>query len=336
MRIFFILLKCKVINLVLVMGGLILWSIPATAGPKITATLASVNTAEYINPKMQLLFIKKVKEKTNGGLDIQWVGSGQLGGLKENLEAIMAGNLEMCGVNNANLGPLFSETQLFDLPFIFRDYAHMRSVSRGPIGQNVYDRLEKATGIKLIMTGLPDGARSVWNRKRPVRTPADIKGLKLRVMQAPIMVATFAALGAIPTPMSSTEVYLAAKQGVIDGAEWGPAGMIQQKSYETAKYYTLTKHFNMPGSVAVNSEWFDSLPNNYQIAILVSAEEARMWFDKTFDADEEAALKQLYELGMEIIENPDTAPFREAVKPVYEEYAKAVGGWDMINAVIAY
>ena len=121
MRIPFIFVKCKVISLVFA-AGLSLWTISATAGPKITATLASVNTAEYINPKMQLLFIKKVKEKTNGGLDIQWVGSGQLGGLKENLEAIMAGNLEMCGVNNANLGPLFSETQLFDLPFIFRDY----------------------------------------------------------------------------------------------------------------------------------------------------------------------------------------------------------------------
>jgi tripartite ATP-independent transporter DctP family solute receptor len=302
--------------------------------PKIEATLASVNTAEYINPRMQLLFIEKVKEKTDGALDIKWVGSGQLGGLKENLEAVMAGNLEMCGVNNANLGPLYSGTQLFDLPFIFRDYEHMEHVVRGPIGDKVYGELEKATGIKLIMTGLPDGARSVWNRVRPVNTPEDIRGLKLRVMQAPIMVDTFAELGAIPTPMSSTEVYLAAKQGVIDGAEWGPMGMIEQKSYETAKYYTLTKHFNMPGSVAVNAEWFNSLPPEYQDAIMTSADEARTWFDQTFAADEAAALAKLYKLGMVINEHPDIDLFRKAVKPVYDKYADAVGGWDLINEVI--
>ncbi len=302
--------------------------------PKIEATLASVNTAEYINPRMQLLFIKKVKEKTDGGLDIKWVGSGQLGGLKENLEAVMAGNLEMCGVNNANLGPLYSGTELFDLPFIFRDYEHMEHVVRGPIGEKVYGELEKTTGIKLIMTGLPDGARSVWNRVHPVNTPEDIKGLKLRVMQAPIMVDTFAELGAIPTPMSSTEVYLAAKQGVIDGAEWGPLGMVEQKSYETAKYYTLTKHFNMPGSVAVNAEWFNSLPPDYQAAIMSAADEARVWFDQTFAADEAAALAKLYKLGMVINEHPDIELFRKAVKPVYDKYAEDVGGWDLINQVI--
>ena len=145
---------------VAVAAAVIMGSMPATAeGPKIEAALASVNTADYTNPRMQLLFIEKVKEKTDGGLDIRWIGSGQLGGLKENLEAIIAGNLEMAGVNNANLGPLYSGTQLFDLPFIFRDYDHMKSVVRGPIGDRVHAGLEKATGIKLIMTGLPDGAR---------------------------------------------------------------------------------------------------------------------------------------------------------------------------------
>ena len=110
-----------------VAAAAIVVSMPATAqGQKIEATLASVNTPDYINPRMQLLFTEKVKEKTDRGLDIQWVGSGQLGGLKENLEAVMAGNLEMAGVNNANLGPLYSGTQLFDLPFIFRDYDHMK------------------------------------------------------------------------------------------------------------------------------------------------------------------------------------------------------------------
>ena len=122
---------------------------------------------------------------------------------------------------------------------------------------------------------------------------------------------------------------------MIDGAEWGPLGMVEQKSYETAKYYTLTKHFNMPGSVAVNSEWFNGLPPDYQNAMMEAADEARVWFDETFDADEAGALAKLYDLGMEINENPDIDPFREAVRPVYDKYAEDVGGWDLINEVIA-
>ena len=172
-------------------AGLVpLWPSVARA-QKVEATLASVNTAAYINPRMQMLFIQKVTEKTNGQVNIKWVGSGQLGGLKENLEAIIAGNLELCGVNNANLAPLHPNTMLFDFPFIFRDYEHMKKVVRGPIGQQVYSEFEQKTGIKLIMTGLPDGARSIWNRRRPVLSPDDVKGLKLRVMEAPLMVDTF-------------------------------------------------------------------------------------------------------------------------------------------------
>ena len=237
-------------------------------------------------------------------------------------------------MNNANLAPLHPNTMLFDFPFIFRDYEHMKKVVRGPIGQQVYGEFEQKTGIKLIMTGLPDGARSIWNRRRPVLSPDDVKGLKLRVMEAPLMVDTFRALGAIPTPMASTEVYMAAKQGVIDGAEWGPLGIIEQKSYETAKYYTLTKHFNMPGSVGMSVKWFNGLKPEHQKAIMEAADEARAWFDKEFDADEARALAEVKKRGMEIVENPDIERFRTAVKPVYDKYADKVGGWKMIQAVL--
>jgi len=319
-----------------VLGGAAAASLASQAGAqqKIEATLASVNTADYINPRMQMVFIERVKQKTNGAVDIKWVGSGQLGGLKENTEAIIAGNLELCGMANANLGPISPGPMLFDLPFIFRDYDHMKKVTRGPIGQKVYQEFADKTGIMLIMTGLPDGARSVWNRVRPVRTPADMKGLKLRVMQTPLLVDAFALLGAIPAPMSSTEVYMAAKQGVIDGAEWGPMGMIEQKSYETAKYYTLTKHLNSPGSVAMSAKWYQSLSKPQQEAIMSSAEEARAWFDSQFDKEEAAALEDVKRRGMEVIENPDIAPFVAAVRPVYDKYAERVGGWPMIQAVL--
>jgi tripartite ATP-independent transporter DctP family solute receptor len=302
---------------------------------KTQASFASVNTAAYINPRMQVRFIDEVRTRTNGEIDIKWVGSGQLGSLKENLESIIAGNLEFCGVANSNLGPLYPPAQLFDLPFIFRNTEHMTKVARGPIGQAIWDGLEKKTGIKLIMLGLPDGARSIWNNRRPVHSPADTKGLKLRVIQAPIMIDTFVALGAIPAPMDSTAVYMAVKQGVIDGAEWGPLGMIEQKSYEEAKYYTLTQHLNPPGSVAMSAAWFNELPKNQQEIILSAADNARAWFDETFAAEEGAALKQVKEKGVEVIEHPELGPFVDAVKLVYEKYADQVGGLDKIKAAQA-
>jgi TRAP-type C4-dicarboxylate transport system substrate-binding protein len=134
--------------------------------------------------------------------------------------------------------------------------------------------------------------------------------------------------------MASTEVYMAAKQGVIDGAEWGPMGIIEQKSYETARYYTLTKHFNMPGSVGMSAKWFNGLPKEYQQAILEAVEEARAWFDREFDATETRALTETKARGMEVIEHPDIEPFRAAVKPIYDKYADRVGGSKMIQAVL--
>jgi tripartite ATP-independent transporter DctP family solute receptor len=316
-------------------GAVAAAAVASRARANTTASFASVNTAAYINPRMQLRFIDEVRKRTNGEIDINWVGSGQLGGLKENLEAIIAGNLEFCGVANSNLGPLYAPAQLFDLPFIFRDTAHMVAVARGPIGQAIWAGLEQKTGIKLIMSGLPDGARSVWNNKRPIHSPADMKGLKLRVIQAPMMIDTFVALGAIPAPLDSTAVYMAVKQGVIDGAEWGPLGMVEQKSYEEAKYYTLTQHLNPPGSVAMSAAWFNALSKPNQDIILSAADHARAWFDQTFAAEETAALVTVKQKGVEVIEHPVLGPFIDAVKPVYDKYASQVGGMEQIKAAQA-
>ena len=306
----------------------------ATAGPKIEAALSSPNSPEIILVRAETLLIKRVTEKTNGDLTIKLMHSGQLGGMKENFESIMAGNLEIAQVNNAFLANLYPGTMLFDLPFLFRDNEHMKRVVRGPIGQQVYAELERKTGIKLLMTGLPDGPRSVWNRRRAVRTPDDMKGIKLRVMQGPLMVDTFRALGAIPTPMPFPEVYMAAKQGVIDGAETPPFGVVEVKAHEVAKYYSLTKHFAMPSALGVQAKWFNGLPKEYQQALLEAADEARAWYDVQYDAENVAAFDEMKRRGMEVNDVANPQQFRDAVKPVYDKYADQVGGWKLIQAVI--
>jgi TRAP-type transport system periplasmic protein len=306
----------------------------AGAGQKIEAALASVNAPQFITPRMATLFAKRVGEKTNGGLTIKVIASGQLGGMKENIEAVMSGNLEFCQIINATLGSLYPNTMLFDLPFVFRDNEHMKLVVRGPIGQSILAEFSEKTGLRIIMAGLADGPRSVWNRRRPVKVPEDLKGMKLRVIEAPIMVDTFRALGAIPTPMPFTDIYMAAKQGVIDGAEMPPVGLIDLKAPEVAKYYSLTKHFATPSGIAVNAKWLRGLPKEYQQAIQESDEEARAWYDMTYEADNSAALVEIKRQGMEVNEVASTEAFRAMVKPVHDKYADRVGGMKMIQAVI--
>jgi tripartite ATP-independent transporter DctP family solute receptor len=305
----------------------------AEAGQKMQATLASVNALNVI-VKSEILFADKVRAKTNGGLDIKVVYGGALGGMKENFEAIMANNLELAQVNNAFLGTLYSGTMLFDLPFVFRDNEHMKRVVRGPIGQQVYGEFEKKTGMRILMTGLADGPRSTWNRKRAILSPDDMRGMKIRVMENPLMVDSFRALGAIPTPMAFPEVYMAAKQGVIDGGETPPFGVVELKAWEVAKYFSLTKHFAMPSGVGVSVKWFSGLPAEYQRAVMEAADEARAWYDAEFEAVNVEALKEMKKQGVEVNDVADIEQFRKAVKPVYDKYADRVGGWKMIQAVL--
>jgi len=308
---------------------------PVAAGQKkIEASLATVNSPDFFMTRAWEVLAERVNKRTNGGLKINIVAGGALGGQKENFEAIRAGNLEMAQTNNVNLSGIYRRLALFDLPFIFRDVEHMKSVVRGPIGQQLNSEFEKQTGMKMLLFGLPDGPRSVWNRRRPIRTPDDMRGLKIRVMETPLMMDSFAAMGAIPTPMAYTELYMAARQGVIDGAETPPFAVKDNRAPEVAKYYSLTKHFCPPAGVAVGAKWFEALPAEYQKILLEEAAAARVWYDDRYAAVTEAALKELPQLGMEVNDVTDIGPFRKAVQGVYDKYADQVGGRKLIQTVI--
>lgn len=306
----------------------------AAQQPKVEATFAGILAKDHLITRAYQEFADRVRAKTQGGLSIRVVPAGQMGGIKETVEATMAGNLEFTQVNNAALGNFYSRTMLFDLPFIFRDNDHMKKVVRGELGTQIYAGFEQKTGMKIVMAGMADGPRSVWNSVRPVSKPADMKGMKLRVMESPIMISTFQSLGAIPTPMPFPEVYMAAKQRVIDGAETPPAGLLAMKAPEVAKYYSLTKHFALPAAAGVNVKWFRSLPPAYQTAILEAANEARAWYDAAYDADEKAALDAAVKQGMVVNDVASMEEFRAAVNKVYDEYRERVGGDAMIKAVL--
>ena len=299
------------------------------------ATFAGILAPNHLLTRAYTLFAEKTAEKTQGAIRIRIAHSGQLGGIKETIDDLIAGNLEFAQINNAAVGALFPRAMLFDLPFVFRDNEHMKKVVRGPIGTQIYQDFADRSGMMILMAGLADGPRSVWNRLRPINRPEDLKGMKLRVMESTLMIDTFRTLGAVPQPLPFPEVYRAATQGVIDGAETPPAGLLAMKAPELAKYYSFTNHFSLPAAAGVNLKWFRALPPTHQKAILEAAGEARAWYDAEYTRDEERALAQAKKDGMLVNEVSDIAEFRARTKAVYDKYLDRVGGQAMIDRVQA-
>ena len=299
------------------------------------ATLSSILAPNHMITRAYQMFADKVAQKTNGAVAIKVAHSAQLGGIKETADDLIANNLEFAMINNAAVGALYPRAMLFDLPFVFRDNEHMKKVVRGPIGTQLYQEFADKTGMMVLMSGMADGPRSVWNRVRPILRPDDLKGMKLRVMESSLMIDTFRALGAVPQPMPFPDVYMAAKQGVIDGAETPPAGLLAMKAPELAKYYSFTNHFSLPVELGMNVRWFKSLPPAYQQAILSAADEARAWYDDEYTKDEQASLAAAKKDGMIINEVTDLNEFRTRVKPVYDKYLERVGGQAAVDRVQA-
>lgn len=299
------------------------------------ATLSSILAPNHMITRSYQMFADKVAQKTNGAVAIKVAPSAQLGGIKETADDLIAGNLEFAMINNAAIGALYPRAMLFDLPFVFRDNEHMKKVVRGQIGTQLYQEFADKTGMMVLMAGMADGPRSVWNRLRPITRPDDLKGMKLRVMESSLMIDTFRALGAVPQPMPFPDVYMAAKLGVIDGAETPPAGLLAMKAPELAKYYSFTNHFSLPVELGMNVRWFKSLSLAHQQAILAAADEARAWYDAEYTNDEQASLAAAKKDGMIINEVTDLNEFRTRVKPVYDKYLERVGGQAAVDRVQA-
>lgn len=282
-----------------------------------------------------LLFAKKVQEKTNGRLLIKTVSSAVLGGTRECMEAVMMADIQITHTHNTIFGKYYEPLMLFDLPFLFRDDEHMYKVTRGPIGQKLHKELEKKTRIMMLQLGRGEGARSFFNKLRPIRKPEDLKGMKLRVMESPLTMDTLRALGATPTPMPSTDVYLSIKQGIIDGGDLPEWAYLSQHQEEVAKYVSLTRHYNMPGGLGCNADWFAGLPKDIQTAVIEAANESLVWHDAEFKKEVARNHKEIREKGGIINEVEDINLFRDKVKSIYEKYAEKVGGMSLINEVIA-
>jgi len=264
------------------------------------------------------LMSKLVEMWTNGRIKIEVYPGAVLGSEKETIEQTQMGIIDINRTSIAPLTAVYPKLSVFALPYIFKSREHMWKVLESEIGQKMLEEL-KAVGL-VGLAYMDAGARSFYTVKKPILSPDDLKGLKIRTQKSPVMMDMVKAMGGVPVPMAFEEVYSALQTGVIDGAENNPPSYYETSHYEVAKYYSLDEHAMVPELLFMSLKTWNALsPEDREIikmaAIAAQELQRRLWLK-----DEEIALEKVKEAGCKIY-HPKKEPFIEAVKPVYDKYA---------------
>jgi tripartite ATP-independent transporter DctP family solute receptor len=294
---------------------------PAFAQQKLVLKATDVHPLGYPTVEAVMRLGKKLEAATGGRLSIQMYPSMQLGGEKEMIEQAQVGALAMARISVGPMGPLVPELNVFNLPFMFRDDAHMEKVIDGPIGDELLKKLsDHATAGLIGLCWMNAGTRNVYNSKKPVRSLDDLKGLKIRMMGNPVFVDTMNALGGNGVAMGFDQLVNAMQTGVVDGAENNYPSYATGQHFRYAKYYSLTGHLMIPEILVFSKRTWQTLPPDDQALIMKFAKEAQQEERKLWYEMEKKSIQQIKEAGVDIIEIPDKKPFQDAVKPVWDKY----------------
>lgn len=259
---------------------------------------------------------KRVEEKSGGHLRIEIFPNEQLGSEKEQIEALQIGYMSMTKTSTAPMESFVPEMKIFGIPYLFRDSEHFWKVALGPIGRKLLD-----AGMDKGLKGLcyyDAGARSFY-AKRPITSPEDLKGLKVRVMQSIMSVQMVETMGGAPTPIAWGELYTSLDQGVVDAAENNPPSFETSRHFEVCRYYTLDEHVRIPDMLLISTRVWESLTPQQQQILQEAVDESVVFNRKLWAEAEQASLQTVKDAGVTVIE-PDKSLFQEAVKPMWERY----------------
>jgi tripartite ATP-independent transporter DctP family solute receptor len=259
-----------------------------------------------------------IKEWSNNRIEMKLYTGGQLGEEKDTLEMTIFGGIDLNRINMAPLNSVAPETGVLGLPFLFRSTAHMRAVVDGPIGEEILASLEPYGLIGLAY--YDSGARSFYNTQRPIVTPADLIGLKIRVQNSALSVAMVEALGANPTPMGFGQVYESLLLGTIDGSENNWPSYESTGHYEAAQHYTLTRHTMMPEVLVMSKHRWQKLSLQDQTLIRRAAKASVPFMRKHWDKRVAMSRIKVLNTDAKVIEDPDLSLFSDAMQPVYEKF----------------
>lgn len=301
----------------------------AAQAPK-TLTVSVIYGPEKPQSKVWYRFRDLLEEKAPGQFDVKVVTDGALGGEKETTEGVRLGSIQGALSTLANLTTWVPEGALFDMPFMFRDMAHIEKAMTGPIGDE-YKSLYEDQGFK-VLGFIVYGSRHVIS-KEPIRTPDDVKGKKMRVLQSPLHIDLWSSLGANPTPVPITEAYNALQTGVVDYMDMTKSGYQALKLFEVVPYLTETNHIWSMGVMYLGKPFWDGLTPEQQAAVQEAADAAIPYFNELAAAEQEASLAKTVEAGAEVVK-PEIAAWQSAMAPFWESYADKVGGMDRIKAIV--
>src|SRR4051794_13243149 len=291
----------------------------ALAQQKMVIKASDVHPLGYPTVEAIVRMGAKLEKATSGRLTLQMYPQMQLGGEKEMIEQCQVGALQIARISVGAMGPVVDELNVFNLPFIFRDEAHMRKVIDGPIGTELLDKISTNPQSRIIALGWMDaGTRNVYSNK-PVTKPADLKGMKVRMMGNPIFVETMNAMGGNGIAMGFNELYSAMQTGVVDGAENNEPTVLAQNHYQVAKIYSLTGHLIIPEMFVFSKATWDKQSKEDQALLKKLSREAqfeqrKLWDEKTAKATEELKAK-----GVQFVP-ADKPAFFKATQPVRDKY----------------
>ncbi|GAD02580.1 TRAP transporter substrate-binding protein [Agarivorans albus] len=278
----------------------------------------NIHKAGYPNTVGMDKFAELVEQKSNGDFSIKMYHAGVLGNQPDAIEQVRIGGLEIGNFSLGPIGPIVKEANVLSLPFVFDDVAHMHKAMDGAVGDQINAAMEKKGLISLAWYDA--GARSFYNSKKPITQPADITGMKVRVMNNDLYSGMVSALGGNPSPIAYAEVYQSLKTGVVDGAENGWPEYESMGHFEVAGYYSLSQHLIIPQCLCVNASAFRRLPEAQQQMLIEAAQESAQVQRNLWAQREAFSRDKVVKAGVKLNEISEKEPFQLAMQPVYDKY----------------
>ena len=297
-----------------------------------TSTLFLAHGLPTTHPvhKGMLDFQQRLEAKSKGFIKVKIFADGQLGSEREVLELLQIGSISMTKVSAAtmaNFAPLY---KVLGVPYLFRDKEHLFNTLEGEIGKKLL-----RSGSEYWLRGLcfyDAGSRSFYTKSTPIRSPEDLKGQKIRVMNHQMSIDMVNAMGGAATPMAYGELYTALQQGVVDGAENNPPSLLTSRHYEICKYYTLDEHSSIPDVMVIGTKFWNRLSPKEQTWVQEAASESVV-AQKAFWAESEAeSMRIMREAGVEIIK-AEKSLFSEKCAPVLSEFMQQPGMEELVHAI---
>ena len=278
----------------------------------------NIHKEGYPNTIAMDKFAELVADKSDGRMTVQNFHGGVLGSQPDAIEQVRIGGIEIGNFNLGPIGPVAPAANVVSLPFIFRDMEHMHRALDGEAGEAISNGMAEKGLIALAW--YDSGARSFYNSQKPINTPADVEGLKVRVMNNDLYSGMIEALGGNPSPMAFSEVYQSLKTGVVDGAENNWPSYESTGHFEVAGFYSLSQHLIIPECVCINAEVFNAMAAEDQAIIRDAARESAVLQRELWSERAAASREKVLAAGVTFNEIEDKQVFQDAMQPVYDTY----------------